>query len=75
METKTALPRPELIAVADTVAREKGIEKNDVFEAMETAIQRAGRSKYGMEHDVRAVISRKDGSITLSRHRLRRYHQ
>jgi N utilization substance protein A len=70
METKTALPRPELLAVADAVAREKGINKDDVFEAMEVAIQKAGRSKYGFEHDIRASINRKDGSISLNRYRL-----
>jgi len=70
METKTALPRPELLAVADAVAREKGINKDDVFVAMETAIQKAARSKYGFEHDIRAEISRKDGSISLNRYRL-----
>lgn len=70
METKIALPRPELLAVADSVAREKGINKDDVFAAMEIAIQKAGRSKYGFEHDIRAEINRKDGSISLNRYRL-----
>ena len=36
----------ELLAVADTVARDKGIEREQVLEAMEQAIQKAGRSKY-----------------------------
>ncbi|MEC8180460.1 MAG: NusA N-terminal domain-containing protein, partial [Pseudomonadota bacterium] len=51
-------PRLELIQVADVVAREKGIEREEVLEAMEQAIQRAGRSKYGQEHDIRATIDR-----------------
>ena len=60
-------PRLELIQVADVVAREKGIEREEVLEAMEQAIQRAGRSKYGHEHDIRATIDRKTGEISLMR--------
>ena len=63
------MPRPEIILVADTVAREKNIEREDVFVAMEVAIQKAGRSKYGFEHDIRATIDRKTGSISLERYR------
>ena len=63
------MPRPEIILVADTVAREKNIDKEDVFVAMEIAIQKAARSKYGFEHDIRAVIDRKTGAINLSRYR------
>lgn len=57
----------ELLLVAETVAREKSIEKDQVLEAMEQAIQKAGRSKYGYEHDIRAKIDRKTGEITLIR--------
>lgn len=57
----------ELLLVAETVAREKSIEKDQVLEAMEEAIQKAGRSKYGYEHDIRAKIDRKTGEITLMR--------
>ena len=60
-------PRLELIQVADVVAREKGIEREEVLEAMEQAIQRAGRSKYGQDHDIRATIDRKSGEISLVR--------
>ncbi|MBI2707597.1 MAG: transcription termination/antitermination protein NusA [Proteobacteria bacterium] len=59
----------ELLLVAETVAREKSIEKDQVLEAMEQAIQKAGRSKYGYEHDIRATIDRKTGEITLMRYR------
>jgi len=60
--------RPELLSVADTVARDKGIHKDEVLEAMEEAIQRAGRSKYGQEHDIRAHIDRNTGEISLARY-------
>ena len=69
MQNIDAMPRPEIVLVADTVAREKNIEKEDVFVAMEIAIQKAGRSKYGFEHDIRANIDRKTGAITLARYR------
>ena len=69
MESLENMPRPEIVAVADAVAREKNIDKEDVFVAMEVAIQKAGRTKYGFEHDIRAQIDRKTGAISLSRYR------
>lgn len=59
----------ELLQVADTVAREKNIDREIVIEAMEEAIQKAGRSKYGYEQDIRAQIDRKNGQIELKRYR------
>ena len=52
---------------ADSVAREKGIERDEVLEAMEQAIQKAGRAKYGHEKDIRATIDRRTGDVRLSR--------
>jgi len=63
------MPRPEIILVADTVAREKNIDREDVFVAMEVAIQKAARSRYGFEHDIRTTIDRKTGAIALARYR------
>jgi N utilization substance protein A len=68
MERTAALPRPELLQVAEAVARDKGIDRDEVIQAMESAIQKAGRSKYGHDYDIRAVIDRKTGEIKLSRH-------
>ena len=68
MERIAALPRPELLQVADAVARDKNIDRDEVLEAMEQAIQKAGRSKYGHEHDIRAHIDRKSGEIQLARY-------
>ena len=59
--------RPELLLVADAVAREKNIDREEVLEAMEQAIQKAGRAKYGHEKDIRATIDRKTGDVRLSR--------
>jgi len=69
METTVTYARPELLQVADTVARDKGIDKDEVLEAMEQAIQKAGRSKYGQEYDIRAEIDRRTGEIRLLRFR------
>lgn len=57
----------EMLQIADAVAREKNIDRDSVLEAMEQAIQIAGRRKYGHEHDIRAQIDRKTGTIQLMR--------
>jgi N utilization substance protein A len=67
IETDAVHARPELLQVAESVARDKGIERDEVLEAMEQAIQKAGRSKYGHEHDIRASIDRSTGAISLAR--------
>ena len=59
--------RLELLQIADAVAREKAIDGEIVVEAMEEAIQKAARSKYGMENEIRAEIDRKSGDIKLYR--------
>jgi N utilization substance protein A len=64
-----SIARTELLQVADAVARDKGIERDEVLEAMEQAIGKAGRAKYGHEHDIRAAIDRKTGEIKLARFR------
>jgi N utilization substance protein A len=67
MAVDVAIARPELLQVADAVAREKMIEREEVLEAMEQAIQKAGRAKYGQEKDIRATIDRRNGEVKLSR--------
>ena len=69
-EVGQGLARPELLQVADAVARDKTIDREIVIEAMEQAIQTAGRRKYGQELEIRAVIDRRTGEIRLSRVRL-----
>lgn len=59
----------ELLQVADALAREKNIDREQVIAAIEKSIQKAGRSKYGLEHDIRAHIDRKNGAIDLKRYR------
>ncbi|MBX7249856.1 MAG: transcription termination factor NusA [Caulobacteraceae bacterium] len=59
--------RLELLQIAEAVAREKSIEKEIVIEAIEEAIQKGARSRYGAEHDIRASIDQKTGELTLTR--------
>ena len=64
---ETTIPRNEIIQVADIVAREKSIDKEIVFFAMEEAIQKAGKTRYGNDRDIRAHINRKNGAISLQK--------
>ena len=59
--------RAELIAIADAVAREKLIDREIVIEAMEDAIQRAARARYGAENDIRAKLDGATGDLRLWR--------
>ncbi|XWN31207.1 MAG: transcription termination factor NusA [Devosia sp.] len=57
----------ELLQIADAVAREKQIEREIVIEAMEDAIQKAARARYGQETEIRAEINPKTGETRLQR--------
>src|SRR5919112_5638689 len=59
--------KAELIAIADAVAREKLIDRMIVIEAMEDAIQRAARARYGAENDIRAKLDPTTGDLRLWR--------
>jgi transcription termination/antitermination protein NusA len=81
--TKTKLPKPkrksimantavsanrlELLQIAEAVAREKSIDKAVVLEAMEDAITRAAKARYGVENEIRAEIDPKTGETRLNR--------
>ncbi|HTS41430.1 MAG TPA: transcription termination factor NusA [Xanthobacteraceae bacterium] len=62
--------RLELLQIADAVAREKAIDRNIVISAMEDAIAKAARSRYGSETEVHAEINPKTGELRLARHLL-----
>ena len=53
--------RLELLQIADAVAREKSIDKEIVIEAIEEAITKGARARYGAEHDIRANIDPRTG--------------
>jgi N utilization substance protein A len=59
--------RLELLQIAEAVAREKSIDKEIVIEAIEEAIQKGARSRYGAEHDIRVHIDPKSGETTIKR--------
>jgi N utilization substance protein A len=59
--------RLELLQIARAVAAEKSIDESIVIEAIEEAIQKAARSRYGVENDIRATIDRKSGELSLTR--------
>ncbi|PCI50078.1 MAG: transcription termination/antitermination protein NusA [Alphaproteobacteria bacterium] len=67
MTTAVSANRIELLQIADAVAREKNIDKEIVLEALEEAIQKAARSRYGAENEIKAHIDRKNGDIKLYR--------
>src|SRR3546814_16261198 len=59
--------KAELLAIANSVASEKMIDKAIVIEAMEDAIQRAARARYGPENDLRAKLDPETGDLRLLR--------
>ncbi len=69
MTTTDALhARPEVLQIADAVARDKNIDIEIVLEAMEEAIQKSAKDKYGAEYDIRVHINRSNGAVNLARY-------
>ena len=58
--------REEMLQVASNVAQEKNIDQDSVFSAMEQALEKAARVKYGQEIDIRISIDRSTGDIKLN---------
>ncbi len=59
--------KAELIAIADSVAKEKLIDRAIVIEAMEDAIARSAKTRYGAEMDIRAKLDAENGDLRLWR--------
>jgi len=55
----------ELLRIAEAVANEKSIDKEIILSSMESAIQKAAKTRFGSENDIRAIIDRKSGDISL----------
>ena len=68
MAVATTFKIPDILQVAEAVAREKNIERDEVVEALEQAITKAGKAKYGHEKDIRATIDRKTGEVSMKRY-------
>jgi len=67
MANTIAANKAELLAIANAVAAEKMIDKDIVIEALEEAIQRAARARYGAENDIRAKLDTQTGDLRLWR--------
>ncbi|OYX96419.1 MAG: transcription termination/antitermination protein NusA [Novosphingobium sp. 17-62-19] len=67
MASAISANRAELIAIANAVATEKMIDKSVVIEAMEEAIQKSARNRYGAENDIRAKLDPRTGDLRLWR--------
>jgi N utilization substance protein A len=63
-----AANRTELLQIADAVARDKSIDKSVVLSAMEEAMQRAAKARYGSENEIRVDIDPKTGETHVSRY-------
>jgi len=63
---KIKVIREEMLQVADNVATEKNINKDEVFNAMEQALEKAARVKYGFDRDIRVSVNRDTGDIDLN---------
>lgn len=57
----------EILQIVEAVSRERGISRTNLIEAMEQAVQVAGRKKYGNEHNIKAEINQNTGEIILYR--------
>jgi N utilization substance protein A len=67
MASAISANRAELLAIANAVASEKMIDKSIVIEAMEEAIQKSARNRYGAENDIRAKLDPRTGDLRLWR--------
>ncbi|OYW16173.1 MAG: transcription termination/antitermination protein NusA [Novosphingobium sp. 12-64-8] len=67
MASAISANKAELLAIANSVASEKMIDKSIVIEAMEEAIQKAARARYGAENDIRAKLDPRTGDLRLWR--------
>ncbi|NRB11030.1 MAG: transcription termination/antitermination protein NusA [Rickettsiaceae bacterium] len=63
----SSIGNAEILQIVEAVSRERGIPKASLIEAMEQAVQVAGRKKYGAEHNIRARIDENTGEILLYR--------
>ncbi len=65
-KNKINVIREEMLQVANNVAQEKNIDSNEVFSAMEQALEKAARVKYGHDIDIRVSINRDTGDMKLN---------
>ena len=63
-----ALPRPEIILTIDSIVAEKNVSRDVIFDAVEAAIVKIARAKYGFENDIVVQIDRGNGAISVYKH-------
>ena len=61
------MPRQDLLEGIKSLAEEKNIDKEIVFESLEIAIAKIAKHKYGEEFNITASIDRKNGAIHTQR--------
>ena len=57
----------EILLVVDAVSHEKGVEKDIIFEAIESALATATRKRHGEDIEVRVAIDRESGDYETFR--------
>ena len=55
----------ELLRIVEAVATEKSIDREIILSSMESAIQKAAKTKFGLDNNIRATIDRESGDISL----------
>jgi len=55
----------ELLRIVEAVATEKSIDQEIILSSMESAIQKAAKTKFGLDNNIRATIDRESGDISL----------
>lgn len=54
----------ELLRIIDAIHRDKNIDKEIIFQAIESALVTAAKKQYGEDQEIIIVIDRKDGSLS-----------
>ena len=57
----------ELLRIAEAVALEKSIDKELIINSMETGIAKAAKSKFGHDNEIKVLINRENGDISIYR--------
>ena len=57
----------ELIKIAEAVALEKSIDKDLIISSMESGIQKAAKTRFGLENEIKVEINRESGDINIYR--------
>jgi len=55
----------ELLRIVEAVATEKSIDHEIILSSMESAIEKAAKTKFGHDNNIRAIIDRESGDINL----------